>query len=184
MNDIVVLDIETKNTFQEVGRDNFDALEVSLVGLYSYARNEFFHFCENEMEKAVEILKNADLIVGFSISRFDLPVLQKHFGDDFDIFSIPRLDLLDEIEFVIGKRISLDLLAKTNLGFGKNGESLEAANLYREGRIEELKNYCLHDVKITKDLYELAKKQGYLMVPQRNSDEAKKAVFDFDYALI
>ncbi|KKR89180.1 MAG: hypothetical protein UU85_C0004G0020 [Candidatus Wolfebacteria bacterium GW2011_GWA2_42_10] len=169
--DTIVLDIETKNTFIEVGHDNFDALEISLVGLYSYGQDKFFHFHENEIKEAGEILRNAGLLVGFAISRFDLPVLKKHFN--FDIFSIPRIDILDEIEILLGRRVGLDILAKTNLGFGKNGLSLEAPVLYREGRMEELKNYCLNDVKITKELYELAKNQGHLMVPHKeNKGEA------------
>lgn len=178
MNDILVLDIETKNTFQEVGENNFDALEVSLIGLYSYNRDKFFAFDENEFVAAIEMIKTAGMIIGFSISRFDLPVLKKHFIKDFDIFSIPRVDILDEIEYSLGKRVGLDILAKTNLGYGKNGHSLEAAGLYHEGKIEELKNYCLNDVKITKDLYELVKKQGHLMIPQKDGKEAIKLPLD------
>jgi len=174
-NDILVIDIETKNTFADVGRDNFDALEVSLVGLYSYKQNKFFHFWEEEMDKLGKFLSTAEQIIGFSISRFDLPVLKKHF--DFDLFSIPRIDLLDEIEYLLGRRVGLDMLAKTNLGVGKNGLSLEAPNLYRDGKMEELKNYCLNDVKITKDLYELARRQGYLTVP-RGSREAVRVHLD------
>ena len=179
--DTLVLDIETKNTFQEVGENNFDALEVSLIGLYSHNRDKFFAFDENEFAAAMEMIKNAGMIIGFSISRFDLPVLQKHFSNTSggDIFSIPHLDILDEIEFNLGKRVGLDILAKTNLGYGKNGHSLDAGILYREGKIEELKNYCLNDVKITKELYELAKKQGYLMIPQKGGKEEIKLELDF-----
>mgnify|MGYP001163062207 CR=1 FL=1 len=181
--DILVLDIETKNTFQEVRENNFDALEVSLIGLYSYGQVKFFAFDENEIAVGMEMIKNAGMIIGFSISRFDLPVLQKHFGESAlggDIFSIPRLDILDEIEFNLGKRVGLDILAKANLGYGKNGHSLDAGILYREGKIEELKNYCLNDVKITKELYELAKKQGYLMIPQKGGKEEIKLEIDFN----
>ncbi len=174
-NDKIVIDIETKNTFIEVGKDNFDALEVSLIGIYSYNQNEYFSFFEDEIDKVGEILSSAGMIIGFSISRFDLPVLKKHF--DFDLFSIPRIDLLDEIEYLLGRRVGLDMLAKTNLGVGKNGLSLEAPNLYRDGKMEELKNYCLNDVKITKDLYELARRQGYLTVP-RGSREAVRVHLD------
>lgn len=171
----IVIDIETSNTFSEVGRDNFDALNISLIGLYSYSQDEFFSFGENEIFQAGEILKNASKIVGFGINRFDLPVLKRYF--DFDIFSVSRFDILDEIEYLCGKRISLDLLAKANLGIGKNGKSLEAADLYRQGKMEELKNYCLNDVKITKDLYNLILKQGHLSVPRWNK-EPVKILFD------
>ncbi len=181
--DTLVIDIETKNTFLEVGKDNFEALKVSLIGLYSYKQDKFFSFGENEIAAAAEFLKKAGLLIGFSISRFDLPVLKYHFGrlagwEDFDPFLIPRVDILDEIEFSLGRRVGLNILAKTNLGFGKNGKGLEAPNLYREGKIEELKDYCLNDVKITKDLYELAKKQGYLMIPQKDIDKPIKLEMD------
>ena len=92
---------------------------------------------------------------------------------------MPRIDLLDDIEMQLGRRISLDLLAKINLGTQKTHHSLEAPVMYREGRLEELADYCLHDVRITKDLYELARAQGYLLVPQWGSDEPERATFNF-----
>lgn len=180
MNDILVIDIETKNTFDDVGRDNFNALNVSIIGLYSYNQNKFLSFEENEFDKVGELLKTASLIIGFSISRFDLPVLKKYFPET-DLFSISRLDLQDEIEISLGKRIGLDILAKANLGIGKNGNSLDAPILYHNGKIDELKEYCLNDVKITKELYELAKKQGYLLIPQKNSRGIIRANFDYAF---
>jgi DEAD/DEAH box helicase domain-containing protein len=182
MKDTIVIDIETKNTFADVGRENFGGLEISLVGIYSYLKEKYLAFGENELAEVGEILKNSGMIIGFSITRFDLPVMSKHY--DFDLFSIPRIDILDEIEDAIGKRIGLDLLAKTNLGYGKTGHGLEAANLYQEGKIDELKSYCLNDVKITKDLYELAKERGHLFVPQRNSQENVKVDFDWKKKLL
>ena len=173
MTNSIVLDIETKNTFFDVGRDNFDALDVSLIGVYSYNKNEFIAYEEHQIEDFIESLKGIGLIIGFSINRFDIPVLKKH-SKEMNLFSIPRLDLLDEIEFKTGKRVSLNNLAKTNLGLEKTHHGLEAPNLYRDGNIEELKNYCLNDVKITKELYELAKKQDYLLVPKKGSDEMEK----------
>ena len=95
----------------------------------------------------------------------------------FDLFNMASFDILDKIETITGQRVGLNVLAKTNLGIGKTGYSLEAPRLYHNGQIEELKNYCLNDVKITKDLYELAKKQGYLTVP-RGSREAVRVPLD------
>ncbi|OGM90304.1 hypothetical protein A2755_03895 [Candidatus Wolfebacteria bacterium RIFCSPHIGHO2_01_FULL_48_22] len=182
MKDTIVIDIETKNTFADVGRDNFGELLISVVGVYSYNKDEYYAYEEHEMDKLAELLKTAELMVGFSITRFDLPVMAKHF--DFDLFTIPRIDLLDEIELSIGKRISLDLLAKQNLGYGKSGTGLEAPNLYEQGKLDELKKYCLQDVKVTKELYDLAKAQGHLMVPQRNEPQPIKSPFDWKERLL
>lgn len=182
MRDTVVIDIETKNTFADVGRDNFVGLEISLVGLYSYQQNKYTAYEESELDAVGEILKDVSVLIGFSISRFDLPVMAKHY--EFDLFTIPRIDLLDEIEILSGKRVSLDVLSKANLGIGKVGHGLEAGNLYHQGKINELKSYCLHDVKLTKELYDLARKQGYLMVPQRSTPEPIKVPFDWREKLL
>lgn len=177
--DKLVIDIETKNSFADVGgHHNLNKLEVSFAGVYSYNQDKYFSFFEKDLDKLASLLQKAGLLIGFSINRFDLPVLEKHCK--FNLFAIPRLDLLDEIELALGHRISLDNLAKTNLGVGKtHSTGLEAIRLYNEGKLEELASYCLNDVKITKDLYDLAKKQGHLMVPQRDTEELAKAKFNW-----
>lgn len=168
----VVLDIETKNTFLEVGQGNHEALEVSLVCTYSYARDEYVAFEETQMKELEQYLQAADTIIGFCINNFDLPVLKKH----FDLSSKSRIDLFDEIELKLGRRVGLNVLAQANLGVGKTHSSMEAPELYRDGKMEELKKYCINDVKLTKDLYELAKRQGYLMVPKKGLPEEMERV--------
>ncbi len=177
--DKLVLDIETKNSFADVGgQQNIDKLEVSFVGVYSYDQNKYLSFFEKDLDQLGPLLQKTGLLIGFSMNRFDLPVLEKHCK--FNLFALPRLDLLDEIELALGHRISLDILAKTNLGIGKtHSTGLEAIRLYKEGRFDELEHYCLNDVKITKELYDLAKKQGHLMVPKKYSEEVVKAQFNW-----
>lgn len=168
-NDTLVIDIETKNFFTDVGRDNFDAIDISVVGVYSYARNEYRCFGEREMQELAEWIAAAGRIVGFSINRYDVPILNRYVP--MNLWAIERFDILDEIERVMGERISLNRLAKTNLGVGKNGHGSQAISLYQEGRIEELKAYCLQDVKVTKELYDLLAAQKYLLVPRRETGE-------------
>jgi DEAD/DEAH box helicase domain-containing protein len=177
--DKLVLDIETSNTFADVGgQHNLERLTVSLIGAYSYNHNKYFSFDEHQIADFEPLLKKAGLVIGFAINRFDMPVLKKHFS--FDLMALPRLDLLEEIELAMGTRISLNILAKTNLGLEKTHASgLEAIKLYNEGRFDELRDYCLNDVKLTKELYELAKKQGYLLVPDRTTGALAKVPLHF-----
>ncbi|MDP3999660.1 MAG: ribonuclease H-like domain-containing protein [bacterium] len=176
--DKLVLDIETKNTFAEVGgQENIHKLEVSFVGVYSYNQNQYFSFFENELDKLGPMLQSAGLIIGFCSNRFDLPVLKKHYK--FNIMSLESLDILEEIEERLGHRISLNELAYANLRTQKTAHGLEAIKFYKEGRLEELKKYCLNDVKITKDLYDLGMSQGHLVVPQRTTGEMQKVEFDW-----
>ena len=97
--------------------------------------------------------------------------------------AIESLDILDDIEEKLGHRVSLDHLAHTNLKVGKTAHGLEAIKFYNEGRLEDLKNYCLNDVKITKDLYELGIKQGYLLVPTNHGKEIVKVSFNWNMRL-
>ena len=181
--DIIVIDIETKNTFADVGgQHNLRHLDVSLVGLYSYNFDRFMAFRDHQIHEVGPILQNAGLVVGFSINRFDLPVLNKYYN--FNLLSLPRVDLLDEIEIAHGRRISLDLLAKANLGIGKTGHGLDAIEYYKKGDWESLEKYCLQDVKVTKELYDLAKKQKHLLVPQKWSDKHSKVELNIQDILL
>ncbi len=178
MQDRIVLDIETQNSFDDVGgRENLKDLSVSVVGVYSYNEDKYFCFGENELGKLGEFLRQSYLLVGFSIKRFDLPILEKYF--DFNLNAIPCFDILDQIENKLGRRIGLDILAQANLGVGKTGHGMEAIEFYRKGEIEKLKSYCLNDVKITKDMYELIKAKKHVWIPQRYSPEMIKLALDY-----
>lgn len=167
MTDKIVFDIETKNSFADVGgQENLKALEASVVGVYSYNNDSFYCFEEHEFDKLGEILRNAHLLVGFSSKRFDLPVLEKYFN--FNLNGIAHFDILEEVEKAFGRRIGLGVLSEANLGAGKTGKGLEAIDLYRTGQMEKLKSYCLQDVKLTRDIFELIKNQGFLWIPQRD----------------
>ncbi len=177
--DKLVIDIETKNTFEDVGgREGLKNLEVSVVGVYSYDKNEYIAFDENEMTALGELLQRSHLIVTFAGARFDVPVLEKYFP--FNINAIKHFDILEEVEGKLGRRIGLGILAEANLGVGKTGHGLDAIEFYRNGEMEKLKSYCLNDVKITKDLYELIKKQGYLWIPERNTSQMTKLMLPYE----
>lgn len=181
--DTLVFDIETQNFFTDpnVGWDNYAALKISCVGVYSYLQDKYFCYEENEMDKLAELFKQSSCIVGFSSNRYDTPVLNLYFQklkqDGLDLWQKERVDLLHEIEMATGSRISLSRLAQANLGEGKTGHGSEAITLYAEGRMEELKKYCLKDVELTKRLYDLYKNEKNLLVPNRETGEMKKIEF-------
>ena len=107
------------------------------------------------------MLSEADQIIGFNIKNFDFQVLQPYMS--FDLGTIPALDILTEVEKLIGRRVRLDNLAHMTLGYGKSGDGLEALKLFKQGRMDDLKKYCLDDVRITKELYDYATKYGKLL---------------------
>jgi DEAD/DEAH box helicase domain-containing protein len=180
-NDVLVFDIETQNFFTDlgVGWNNFGALKISVVGVYSYNRDEYSCYEEDQMEELAVLFSNAKTIVGFSSNRYDVPVLNLYFnklkkGEELDLWKKERIDLLEIIESATGKRISLNKLALANIGASKDSHGSEAIKMYAEGRMEELKKYCLKDVEITKKLYDLYIEQGFFMMPNRETGELER----------
>lgn len=154
----VVLDLETQKLFSEIDRSKRHLLRVSVVGIYDYRQKNYFIFEEREISKLEPFLRDASFLIGFNIREFDLEVLRPYLVSS--LTHIPVLDLLEEIEQVRKHKVSLQSVAQATLKEGKSGSGLEAVQLFREGRIEELKRYCLDDVRITKEIYEYGKSAG------------------------
>jgi len=177
--DKIVFDIETKNTFQDVGgQANVKLLDVSFVGAYSYNQDKYLSFFEQDLEQLDELFRTAGVIIGFGLTRFDIPVLDKYLK--LNLYSVPHIDILDAIEMATGKRISLNLLAQTNVGLEKTADGLKAIEFYKNGQLKELEEYCLQDVRVTKEVYDLAVKQGYLLVPDKFTGVKTKVPLSFD----
>jgi len=176
--DKIVFDVETKNSFEDVGGYNhIQDLEVSVIGAYSYNQDKYFCFEDKELQKFGELLKQAELLIGFSSKSFDIPVLKKYYN--FNIAAIPHFDILEEIEKILGRRIGLGLLAEANIGLSKTSNGLEAITMYQKGEIEKLKNYCLQDVRITKEIFDFIREKGYLWIPQKNNPQMIKINITF-----
>lgn len=158
----IVLDLETQKSFDDVGgRGKNHLLKISVCGVYFYETNKYVTYEEHELGKLAPLLQTADQIIGFNIKDFDFAVLQPYLN--FNIFEIPYLDVLEEIEKVLGHRIKLESVAQGTLGTGKSGTGLQAILYWRSGRMDELKKYCLDDVRVTKQVYEYAMKNGKLL---------------------
>lgn len=168
----IVFDIETKREFAEVGgAQNRHLLGVSVIGCFDSADQQFHTFLEGEVLAFGKLLRAASLVVGFNSKHFDLPVLQPYLP--FDTSKLPSLDLMEDLERVLGHRVSLDACVTATLGTHKSADGIQAIRWFREGRIEEVKRYCLDDVRITRDLYEYGKSNG--VVYFTGKDGSKRA---------
>ena len=172
----LVLDLETKRSFDEVGGPhNKTKLGVSVVGVYHYDGDRFVCYREEAFGELERILKEADEVVGFNLVGFDWPVLAAELGEW--VYDLPTVDLMLEAQKVMKRRVSLDSFAKATLGASKLGSGLDALEFYRVGDWEGLERYCLEDVRLTRDLYEYAKKNGHLLFQQGNRSGTVKMSF-------
>ena len=170
MGDTLVLDLETQREFNEVDGRKPELLGVSVVGVYSYAQDAYESYREAQLKSELAPrLQSAELIIGFNIRRFDLPVLQPYLP--FSVTTLPVLDIMEEIVKNLGHRVSLASLAHATLGRGKSGSGLDALRWFREGKFDLIIKYCLDDVKLTKEVYEYGKANGRLFATSRFSND-------------
>lgn len=156
----VILDIETQNTFQDVGGYDHSKLRISLVGVYFYETDAYETYLVDELPTLWAKLEHADRIIGYNTKGFDNPVINNYYPGDIN--TIPQLDLLELIHQSLGYRVKLDDVAKGTLGTGKTGHGLQAVEYWKEGKLKELADYCLMDVKVTKEVYEFAREHGFV----------------------
>ena len=164
----IVLDIETQNTFQDVGAYNPSLLKISLVGVYFYETDTYEAFLEEDLPKLWPRLERSSRIIGYNLIGFDYPCMQTYYTGD--IMKLPTVDIMKEIEKVIGHRVKLDDVAHATLGVGKSGHGLLAVEYWKNGEIQKLKDYCLQDVRVTKGVYDHAIEKGFVRYHDRQGN--------------
>lgn len=157
----VFFDVETQNTFQEVGGHYPERLRISIAVTYDTADEAFHRYTEAEAPRLAEDLSRADLVVGYNLYGFDYPVLQQY-TDAVELARLPTLDMMAEVYKRLGFRLKLDAIATATLQLGKSADGLQAVQWWREGRIEEIFKYCEQDVEVTRRVYEFGKQNRYI----------------------
>jgi|688.fasta_scaffold981017_1 DEAD/DEAH box helicase domain-containing protein len=154
----IVFDCETSNIFTDVGSCDAKDLDLSVVCIYDYETDKYSSFTKETLKDLWPIFEKADLLIGYNSDHFDIPLLNKYYSGDLS--KIQSLDLLKEIKNSLGRRIKLDSVAEATLGKNKSGHGLEATVWWKNGEYQKVIDYCIDDVKITKEVYEYALKNG------------------------
>lgn len=150
----IVFDIETRNFFDEVGGNTPSDLDLALVAIYDSETDSYSSYLQEDLPKLWPILEHSDMLIGFNSDHFDIPILNKYYPGD--LTTIRSLDILKEIKNAYGRRMRLDQLAEGTLGKNKSAHGSEATAWWKAGEIEKIRNYCIDDVKLTKELYDYA----------------------------
>lgn len=150
----ITFDVETKNVFQDVGSNDPVALDISVVCTHDSATGQYDSFEEKDFPRLWPIMESADALITFNGDHFDIPLLDKYYSGD--LTRIKSIDLLREVRDSLGRRIKLDTLAEATLGKKKIGHGLDAITWWREGKKDKVIQYCIEDVKITRELFDYA----------------------------
>ena len=180
MKNIVYFDLETQRSFGDVGgAANKDKMGVSIGVAYSTLTGQYHIFGEDNLDELIDMLVKADLVVGYNHMYFDYPVLQGYtilqLAD-----STVNLDMLIEVEKILGHRLKLDSLASASLGTGKTADGLDALRWWQEYKktgnkepMMKIAEYCCYDVKVTKEVHEYGIQHGHLKYHDRNGNLAQ-----------
>lgn len=153
---IVYFDLETQRLANDVGGwDRKQDMGMSVGVTYSTAKGGYTIYGENRVDDLIRELVEADLVVGYNIVNFDYAVLMGYTILELEE-RLVTLDLLVEVEKIVGARLPLESLAKATLGVGKIAHGLDAVKWWREGRVMDIAEYCCFDVKVTRLVYEYA----------------------------
>lgn len=170
----ITFDIETRNIFQDVNSTDATALDISVVCIHDSLTDEYSSYLQEDFPKLWPILEQADMFITFNGDHFDIPLLNKYYSGD--LLKIKSLDLLVEVRNVLGRRIKLDTIAEATLGTNKGGNGLQAVEWWKTGEIDKIIKYCIEDVKITKQVYDYAMKNGKLKYKDLGSAGAIKDI--------
>jgi DEAD/DEAH box helicase domain-containing protein len=161
-----ILDLETCCSAADVGGwGQCHRMGVSLAVLQETSPERVTVFRETDLERLCRLLTQLDLVIGFNLKRFDYQVLQPYTG--VKLATLPTLDILEEVNAVLGHRLSLGHLVEKTLGEAKTGDGLLALELYAAGRWQALESYCRQDVLLTHRLFEFGVRHGYLVYQHR-----------------
>lgn len=157
----IVFDIETSNLFSDVNSNDPAALDLSVICIYEYSKDSYSSFTQEELGKLWPIIEQADILIGYNSDHFDIPLLNKYYSGD--LTKIKSLDILKEIKNSFGRRMKLDQIAEGTLRENKITNGLEATRWWNLGLKEKVIEYCMQDVKITKEVYDYARKHNKLI---------------------
>jgi len=170
--DILVFDLETQRSFQDVGgRNQMRDLGMSIGVVYSFRDDRFTSFFEREADALIDALLGAELVVGYNLLGFDYEVLKGYRAAPYE--DIRTLDLMVDLHGKLGFRPKLDSVVQATLGAGKSADGLQALAWFREGRLDLIEKYCIDDVRLTRDLYLFGKRNRHVLVARYSGGPQK-----------
>ncbi len=168
---IALFDAEIKESIENLpnGWKDHDKMGVSVLVLFDYETMRYRIFGDNNIDEALNILFNHDLVVGFNTVNFDWKLLKatyiaecaqrsiKRKSEDFDILREIWTNLGLDPDNFNGRThggFKLDDVAFETIGLRKTGDGAQAPILYQQGKLYDVIDYCIEDVRIERTLFE------------------------------
>lgn len=164
----VYYDIETQRSADEVGGwHNTHLMRVSVAISWSPA-DGFKKWEENDIPHLLNYLSKFDRIISFNGDGFDSRVLSAY--GDVSPINKKSFDVLKSLKQRLGHRVSLDSVSQATLGVGKTADGLVALRWWKEGKIDQIADYCRQDVQVLVDIVAFGRKNGFVKFASKVGD--------------
>lgn len=172
----VIFDIETDGLISSVTK-------IHSIVIKDIETQKVYSFYGNTIKEGLNILSNANLLVGHNILKYDLPVIEKLYpevtikGKVLDTLLVSRLIWTNrkELDFQM-KQLPLKLAGRHSLESWGYRLGIRKGDFIKTGDFSkwsmELQKYCEQDVEVNYELYKLIKKLKY-------SEQALQLEHDF-----
>ena len=182
---VIYLDIETQYLITEFEGgwkrpENYGKLKIAELGILR--NNIYTTFEEENIDLLRGELADAEIIVGHNVIKFDFEVL-KHYLPKDEMFRIilKSFDTMLEFDKFTGDAgwVSLDDISQRNFGMKKTEDSILIPQMWREGKVDKVKEYLLNDLKMTEQFYLLGRKGGNIKYEHKvyGKSHGEKEVF-------
>jgi len=192
MKDFIILDTETKKHADQVSGswDNIEEMGLATAVTYSSQLDRYVFWNQNQKIELCKYLNN-QLVVTYNGIMFDSKLLlgnnrilnnngstenEKYKWVNADIYveiwrhilNIDKTDYniivnkIQEQKFPKGM-FDLESVCNATTGMKKSGKGSQAPDLFQKGKILELFQYNLQDVRATKALYQFIKERKYIV---------------------
>jgi DEAD/DEAH box helicase domain-containing protein len=177
---IVIFDLEIKATIdgKSVKWTDYDKMGISVGCLFDYRTGDNHVYMDENMGDLVDRLQDAELISGFNIIGFDIPLLTATTHRPVMLGKI--YDILKEVRRSTGvpfpKGCSLNEVLNSTFGIEKTENGSDAPLFYQRGEISKLITYCLADVRRERMAFEHAYLHGSLSTATHGIHEMRNAL--------
>lgn len=162
------------------GWDDHANMGISVIGVYDYGSERYRVFCKDNMGEFEKLCQKHGTLVSFNGIGFDNKLLkangiilpeEKCYDILQQIWIGDNLEPMFEYPSHIG--YGLDKVCSVNLGVKKTGNGALAPVEWQRGEIGKVIDYCLNDVKISKELLDYIILWGRIRSPKNESEIIK-----------
>lgn len=158
-----IVDLQTRKTYEDVGgKKATSQMGVSFAALLNHDTDEISVYTEQDINTLLDRIFSSRLIVGLNLKKFIYLVLSGYHNANFE--KIRSLDILEYLRKKIIRKPSSDELFWGTLGINLTIDHNKIARLFKEARLEEVKQITIQNVTALNSVYLFGKQKGHVFI--------------------